>query len=142
MNNPKKLVTEVFTSLAKGNVSNAEMNFSDDFRATVLNNPVDKKQYISAFTTLRKGIPDLQLSLHDVEESGNKIHAFLNLTGTHSQEIPSIVPGFKNLSPSGKKINAENVELEISLKDDKIKEIKNVKAGRGVFNEIYTQLSA
>lgn len=141
MVNSKKLVTEVFTSLAKGNVSAAETNFADDFKATVLNNPVDKKQYISAFNTLRKGIPDLQLNLHDVEEHGNSVHAWLNLSGTHSQVLPSLVPGLKQVSPSGKKIKAENVELEISVQDDKIREIKSLKAGKGVFNEIYEQLT-
>lgn len=141
MINQKKLVTEVFTSLAKGNVAGVESSFTDDFKTTVLNNPVDKKQYISAFNTLRKGMPDLQMNLHDVEETGNKIHALLNLTGTHSQELPSLVPGFKQISPSGKKIKAENVELEISVQDDKIREIKSLQAGKGVFNEIYAQLT-
>ena len=142
MNDPKKLVTDVFTSLAKGNGEVAEMSFADDFQSTVLNSPVDKKQYITAFSSLKKGIPDLQINLHDVEATGNKVHAWLNLTGTHSGEIPAAIPGFKKLTPSGKKIKTDDVELEISLKDDKIREIRNVQSGKGVFNTIYAQLTS
>lgn len=141
MNDHKKLVTDVFTSLAKGNGELVESNFSEDFKSTVLSNPVDKKQYIMAFNSLKKGIPDLQINVHDVEEAGDKLHALLNLSGTHSGEIPSLIPGFKQLVPSGKKFKADNVEVEISLKDDRIREIKSVKTGKGVFNELFTQLA-
>jgi len=141
MNDPKKVVTDVFTSLAKGNAEQAEKQFADDFKTTVMNMPVDKRQYISAFKSLRQGIPDLQINLHDVEAKGDKVHAFLNLSGTHSAEIPSDVPGFKKMTPSGKKIHADDVELEISMMDDRIKEIRSVNTGKGVFNQIFTQLA-
>ena len=141
MNDHKKLVTDVFTSLAKGNRDQVEKNLADDFTSTVLSNPVDKKQYITAFDSLKKGVPDLQINVHDVEDDGNnKVHALLDFSGTHSAEIPSLIPGFKQLTPSGKRIKAENVEVEIVLKGDRIREIKSVKAGKGVFNEVYTQL--
>ena len=141
MNDPKKVLTDVFTSLAAGNSEKLEKQFTDDFKTTVMNNPVDRKQYISAFNSLHKAIPDLEINLHDVEATGNKVHAFLNLSGTHSGEISSDVPGFSKITPTGKKINAENVELEISMMDDRIKEIRSVNTGKGVFNQIFTQLS-
>ena len=99
MNDHKKLVKEVFTNLAKGNAEQIESNFSEDFRATVLSNPVDKKQYIMAFNSLHQGIPDLQINVQNVEEKDNKVHAWLNLTGTHSGEIPALIPGVKQLTP-------------------------------------------
>jgi len=140
MNDHKKLVKDVFTNLSKGNAEMVESNFSEDFRATVLSNPVDKKQYIMAFKSLKKGIPDLEINVADVKEEGNTVHAWLNLTGTHSGEIPALIPGIKQLTPSGKRVKAENVEVEISLKDDRIREIRSVQTGKGVFNELYTQL--
>jgi hypothetical protein len=142
MNNHKKMVTDVFTSLAKGHGELAETNFAEDFKSTVLSNSVDKKQFITAFTSLKKGVPDLEINVHDVEEADNKMHAFLNLSGTHSGEIPALIPGSKQLTPSGKKFKADNVEVEILLKDDRIREIKSVKTGKGVFNELFTQLTA
>lgn len=144
MNESKKLVNEVFTYLAAGDEKHAETCIADDFKASVLNSPVDKKQYISAFSSLRKGLPDLKIRLHDVEETqnGEKVHAWLDLSGTHSGEIPSFVPGFRAISPSGKLVRADNVELEISMKDKKISEIKSVKTGRGVFNEVFSQITA
>ncbi len=54
MNDPKKLVTDVFTSLAKGNGEVAEMSSADDFQSTVLNSPVDKKQYIQSHDLLQE----------------------------------------------------------------------------------------
>lgn len=141
MNDSKKIVTDVFTSLSNGNVAQAEMNLSDDFRTTVMNKPVDKKGYINAISTLKQGIPDLQINLHDIEEKGDKVHAFVNLRGTHSKEIPSAIPGFKALTPSGKQLKAHDVEVEISLKDHKIQEIKSVQSGNEIFNDLYAQLS-
>jgi SnoaL-like polyketide cyclase len=144
MNASKKVINEVFNYLAAGDEKQAETYIADDFKGSVLNNPVDRKQYIAAYKSLRRGLPDLNIRLHDVEETGNgeKVHAWLDLSGTHSAEIPSIVPGFRAISPSGKLIRADNVELEISMKDNKISEIKSVKTGRGVFNEVFSQLTA
>ena len=144
MNESKKVVNDVFTSLASGDVKQAETYIADDFKSSVLNSPVDRTQYISAFSSLRKGLPDLKIRLHDVEETSNgeKVHAQLDLSGTHSGEIPSFVPGFRAISPSGKMVRADNVELEISVKDKKIREIRSVKTGRGVFNEVFSQLTA
>lgn len=141
MKDSKKLVTDVFSSLAKGNAEQVESVLADDFKSTVMSNTVDKSQYISAFKTLRKGIPDLQISVHDLEATGNTVHARLDFTGTHSGELASILPGFKQLSPSGKKVHAENVEVDITLKDDKIREIKNIGNGKGIFREVYSQLT-
>jgi ketosteroid isomerase-like protein len=144
MKESKKFVNEVFSYLAAGDARQAETCIADDFKATILNNPVDKTQYISAFTSLKKGIPDLSIRLHDIEEmgDGSKVYAWLDLSGTHSAEIPASVPGFTRLSPSGKKVTAENVRLEISMRDHKISEIKSVEKGRGVFNEVFSQLTA
>ncbi len=140
MKDSKKIVTDAFTSLAKGNPEQAETVFADDFKSTILNNSVDREQYIEAFKTLKQGIPDLQINLHDLELTGNTVHAQMDLSGTHSKEMPSILPGFKQISPSGKKVKFENVELDITLKDDKIREIKSMPTGKGIFREVYAQL--
>jgi predicted ester cyclase len=131
--NTNSLINEVFTDIESGNFERANAILADDFRARLLGKEVNRPVFISAFRSLRQGIPDLKFAIHNVKTDGDKVTAKLKITGTNSHPIPALMRGWHEIPATNKKVDGLLAELEITLKDDKIEEIKNVKHTRGMF---------
>jgi predicted ester cyclase len=131
--NTNSLITEVFTDIESGKFEKANAILADDFRALLLGKEVNRPVYISAFRSLRQGIPDLKLTIQNVKSEGAKVTAKLRITGTNSHSIPALLKGWHEIPATNKKVDGLMAELEITLKDGRIEEIRNVKNTRGMF---------
>ena len=127
-----KVINEVFTEIGAGKFDMAGSKLSDSFSATVLGKKISKTEYLHTYRSLLQGIPDLKLDLKDLKEDGTKVKARLTLSGTHSKSIPALMNGWHEITATGKKIDGLVSDLEITLKDDRIEEIRNVDANKGM----------
>jgi predicted ester cyclase len=106
----------------------------------VLGKEVNRPIYISAFRSLRQGMPDLKFTVQNVKGNGDKVTAKLKITGTNSHSIPSLMKGWQEIPATNRKVEGLIADLEITLKDGKIEEIRNVKNTRGIFASLLENL--
>lgn len=138
--NTNSLINEVFFDIETGKFERANAVLADDFRAFLLGKEVNRPIYISAFRSLRQGIPDLKFTIQNVKMNGDKVIAKLKITGTNSHSIPALMKGWHEIPATNKKVDGLLAELEITLKDDRIEEIRNVKNTRGIFVSLLENL--
>jgi predicted ester cyclase len=138
--NTGNLINEVFTDIESGKFERANSILADDFRTLLLGKEVNRPIYISAFRSLRQGFPDLKLMIQNVRTDGNKTTAKLKISGTNSRSIPALMKGWHDIPATNKKIEGLIADLEITLKDGKIEEIRSVKNTRGIFVSLLENL--
>jgi predicted ester cyclase len=127
------LVNEVFTDIEKGKFEKANALLADDFRAILLGKEVNRPMYLSAYRSLLQGIPDLKLDVQNVKTDGNKVTARLKVSGTNSHAIPALLKGWHEIPATNKKVEGLIMDMDITLKDGKIEEIRSVHNTRGLF---------
>jgi hypothetical protein len=138
--NTNNLITEVFADIETGKFEQANAILADDFRALLLGKEVTRPIYISAFRSLKQGIPDLKIMIQNVKTVGDKTTAKLKISGTNSRSIPALMKGWHEIPATHKKVEGLLADLEITLKDGKIEEIRNVKNTRGMFVSLLENL--
>jgi predicted ester cyclase len=138
--NTNNLIAEVFTDIESGKFEKANAFLADDFRARLLGKEVNRPIFISAFRSLRQGMPDLKFTIQNVKTDGDKITAKLKITGTNSHSIPALMRGWHEIPATNKRVDGLLAELEITLKDGKIEEIRNVRHTRGMFVSLLENL--
>jgi predicted ester cyclase len=138
--NTNSLISEVFADMESGKYEKANTILADDFRALLLGKEVNRPVYISAFRSLHQGIPDLKFTIQNVTTAGDKVTAKLKITGTNSHSIPALMKGWHEIPATNKKVDGLIAELEITLKDGRIEEIRNVKNTRGMFVSLLENL--
>jgi predicted ester cyclase len=138
--NTNSLITEVFIDMESGKFEEANAFLADDFRALLMGKEVNRPIYISAFRSLRQGIPDLKFTIQNVKTNGDKVTAKVKITGTNSHAIPALMKGWHEIPATNKKVEGLMADLEITLKNGKIEEIRNVKNTRGMFVSLLENL--
>ena len=131
--NTKNLISEVITDIEAGKFELASAFLADSFRGVLLGREVNRPIYISAYRSLLKGFPDLHFTVQNVRTEGNKVSAQVKVTGTNSQAIPALMHGWHEIPATNKKIDGLVMELEMTLRGDKIEEIRSSEPGRGLF---------
>ena len=86
-------------------------------------------------------MPDAKFKILDLTSDGETFKAKVKITGTHKQNIPALKKGWKALKPTGKKINKIITSVEIVLRGDKIIEIRNMDAQKGVISGLLDELN-
>jgi predicted ester cyclase len=138
--NTNNLISEVFTDIETGKFEQANGLLSDNFKGVLLGKEVNRPIYISAYRSLLKGIPDLKFNVQSVRTVGNKVTAKLKVSGTNSHAIPALMKGWHEIPATNKKVNGLIMDLEVTLKDDKIEEIRNTHNTRGLFVSLFENL--
>jgi hypothetical protein len=131
--NTNNLINEMFYDIQAGKFENANVLLADDFRATLLGKEVNRPIYLSAFRSLLEGIPDLKITVQNIRTDGSRINARVKISGTNTRMIPALMKGWQEIPATNKKVNGLITELEISIKDDKIEEIRSADHTRGLF---------
>jgi len=78
--------------------------------------------------------------LENVRTDGNKTTAKLKISGTNSRSIPALMKGWHDIPATNKKIEGLIADLEITVKDEKIEEIRSIKNTRGIFVSLLENL--
>ena len=123
----EEIVNEVITALEKRNWENVEKKLTDNFTFSgAVPKPISKKEWVGVQRAIQSGIPDLKFNLRQVTTKGDKVVAKVQLSGTHSADMPAPIPGAKAYPSTGKKIQMPEEEIEFTIVGDKISNL-NVK---------------
>ncbi len=138
--NTKNVIDEVFNDIETGQFDRANGLLSDNFKGILFGKDVNRPAYLSAYRSLLKGIPDLRLDIRRVRTEGSKVTAKLKVSGTNSRDIPALVKGWQEIPATHKTVKGLIMDLEITMKDDKIEEIRNSHNTRGLFVSLFENL--
>jgi hypothetical protein len=117
----EEILLEVISNMEQKKWGRVEKRLTDDFTVNgILQEPIFKTEWIEVSRALRKGIPDLKLTLTHIVTMGDKLFATLEVSGTHTRKIPSPVSGTKSIRSTGKPIVLPTEVLEVSFEDDRI----------------------
>lgn len=129
-----KLAEDLFHAIEKNDYEKAESLLSKDFKLTgVSPEPLGAKEFLGLHKAFGKGMPDFKFNFKVIKDKNNVVSAKVMLTGTHTKELPSPMPGVNNIPPTNKSIKMPEEPLDITVKDRKISTIHvEPKPGGGV----------
>ncbi len=134
------LINEVFYDMQAGKFERANILFADHFRGTLLGKEVNRPMYISAYRSLLEGIPDLKINVQEISTDGSVITAKVKISGTNTQTMPSLIRGRQEIPATNRRVNGLISELEITIKDGRIEEIRSPRNTRGLFAGLLDKL--
>ena len=139
-----KIVNQVIENLEKRNFDKVETYLTDNFTyGGSVPKTLDKKEWIGMQKTLQTGFPDLKLKVDQAVEKGkDKVIGKLIVSGTHSADLPSLLPGMKAIHTTGKKITMPAEEFEFTFSGDKVSALKMKPVSHGGVMGIVEQLQS
>jgi hypothetical protein len=99
----------------------------------LLGKEVNRPIYLSAYRSLLEGIPDLRITVQNIKTDGSSIKVLVKISGTNTHAIPALMKGWQEIPATNKKVDGLITELEITIKDGKIEEIRSAHDTRGLF---------
>ncbi len=138
-----KIVNTVLSEMENKNWEKAESYLTEDFKFSgAVAEPLGRKEWVGVQKALQTGIPDLKFNLgHTVAKDKNKVTAKLKLTGTHTSELPSPMPGMKAIPTTGKKLALPEEEVEFTFEGSKISGLYVKPVAHGGMKGIIEQLA-
>ena len=129
-----KIVEEVLTGLERNDFTKVEPYFSNDMKVTgVTPVPLGVNEFFGTMKALVTGIPDWKFNYKIGSESKNIVEIKVKITGTQTREIPSFIPGVKNIAPSNRTIRMPEEKGTFTFNNGKIINFNSEKvAGGGV----------
>lgn len=119
-----EIVKSIMDSIEQGRVNDVKKNLTDDFTFSgPVPAPIKAGEWLSLHEKMSKGIPDLSFNLKKLNESGNVVNGSVQLSGTHSRDMPALLPGTANVPATNKKISLPEENIVFTFKGDKISSI-------------------
>lgn len=134
------VILHVFEAIEKKHFDEAQDCLDGGFSSVILNEKVSGDEYLEIYRRIKEGIPDAKFNIVDLTSDGETFKAKVKITGTHSNVIPSLRKGWKAMKPTGKKVNKIITAVEITLRSDKIMEIRSLETKRGVIAGLLDEL--
>ncbi|MDR3669100.1 MAG: ester cyclase [Ignavibacteriaceae bacterium] len=127
-----KIVEDVLSSIERNDFAKAESYISKDMKVTgVVPQPLGADEFIGTMKALVAGIPNWKFNYRIGSESKNIVETKLRITGTHTREIPSPMPGVKNIAATNKTISMPEEKVTFTLNNNKIVNLKVEKVEGG-----------
>ena len=93
-----KVIEEIFSGMEKNDFTKAEYYAAKDMKVTgPAPVPLGAKEFFGTMRALVTGIPDWKFNYKIGSESKNIVETKVKITGTHTREMPSPLPGLKNI---------------------------------------------
>ncbi len=116
-----ELVKSLFTAIEQSKFDQAANCVNEDFTFNgPFPKPIKKKEWLTLYKNLMAGIPDLKFNLNNLTESGNVVNGSVQLSGTHTQELPPLLPGTPSVPATNKKIQLPKENVAFTFKNEKI----------------------
>lgn len=137
--NKTDTVKNMLQELASDNPWNAGTYLTDDFTFSgPVPTPVGKTEFLEFHAGLKKGFPDWQFNLKDVQEKGGLVTGAVQIRCTHTAALT--LPGLPTVAATGKKIQLPREAFTCSFEGNRISEFKVDKVASGGIQGIYAQL--
>jgi hypothetical protein len=116
-----KIVEEVFSGMERNDFAKAESFASKDMSVTgVAPVTLGANEFFGTMKALVAGIPDWKFNYKIGRESNNIIETKVKITGTHTREMPSPLPGLKNIAATNKTIRMPEEKVTFTFNNNKI----------------------
>jgi hypothetical protein len=136
-----KIVEEVFSGMERNDFTKAESYASKDMKVTgVAPIPLGANEFFGTMKALVTGIPDWKFNYKLGSESKNIIETKVKITGKHTREIPSPLPGVKNIAPTNKTIRMPEEIVTFTFSNNKLININVQKVEGGGVPGLLKQL--
>lgn len=136
-----KIVEEVFSGMERNDYTKAESYASKDMKVTGVSPvPLGAKEFFGTMKALVTGIPDWKFNFKLGSESKNIIETKVRITGTHTKEIPSPLPGIKNVAATNKTVKMPEEKVTFTFNNNKITNINVEKVQGGGVPGLLKQL--
>ena len=127
-----KIVEEALSAMERNDFAKAESYISKDMKVTgVIPQPLGGNEFIGTMKALVTGIPDWKFNYKIGSESKNMVETKLRITGTHTKELPSPMPGVNKIAATNKAIKMPEEKVTFTLNNGKIVNIKVEKVEGG-----------
>jgi predicted ester cyclase len=136
-----QIVKNLLTSMEQGNFEQVDNMVTDDFIFSgPVPKPIGKKEFKEIHKKLLQGMPDFKFNLKNLNESGNVVNASVQVGGTHTKELPSLMPGIQSVPATNKKVQNPEENVTFTFKGDKISAMTVEKLPNGGAAGILKQL--
>ena len=136
-----KIVEEVFSGMERNDFAKAESYASKDMQVTgPAPVPLGANEFFGTMKALVAGIPDWRFNYKIVSDSKNIVETKVKITGTHLREIPSPLPGVKNVPLTNKIIRMPEEKVTFTFNNNKIININVEKVEGGGIPGLLKQL--
>jgi len=122
---PELIVRDCLEAFEAGQFEDAASYFTEDmvFSGPVPQ-PLGKKEYVSLQSGLVRAIPDWKFNHRDFHTQGNTVFLKIQITGTHTNNMPPILPGLESMPPTGRRVSLPEESLRITVRNDKITRVE------------------
>lgn len=134
------VILHVFEAIEKKKFEEAQEYLDSNFSTMILRERVSGDEFLDVYKRIKEGMPDAKFRIVNLSSDGEVFRAKIKITGTHKESIPSLKKGWKVMKPTGRKVNKIITSLEIRLRGDKILEIRNLDAKKGVISGLLDEL--
>lgn len=135
------VIMDVFKAIEKDKFDEAHECLDGKFTSVILEKKVSRDEYLDIYRRIKEGMPDAKFEIIDLTSDGETFKAKLKIKGTHTQTMPALKKGWKNMKKTGKKVNKIVASVEIVLRSDKIMEIRNLNPGKGIAAGLLDELN-
>ena len=116
-----KIVEEVFSGMERNDFAKAESYASKDMKVTgPAPIPLGANEFFGTMKALVAGIPDWKFNYKIGRESNNIIETKIKITGTHTREMPSPLPGLKNIPLTNRTIRMPEETVTFTFNNNKV----------------------
>ena len=116
-----KIVEEVFSGMERNDFAKAESYASKDMSVTgVAPVTLGANEFFGTMKALVAGIPDWKFNYKIGRENNNIIETKVKITGTHTREMPSPLPGLKNIAATNRTIRMPEEKVTFTFNNNKI----------------------
>lgn len=130
--NKSDIVKKLLSAIEKCNYDEAKNYLTDDF---TFNGPVPKPigsdEWLDVHKKISKGLPDFCYNVKNLNESGNTVNGSVEISGTHSKELPTLIPGVDPIPATNKKVQLPEEDFTVTFKGDKISKFTVEKVATG-----------
>jgi hypothetical protein len=102
--------------------------------------PLGANEFFGTMKALVTGIPDWKFNYKLGSESKNIVETKVKITGKHTREIPSPLPGVKNIAPTNKTIRMPEEIVTFTFSNNKLININVQKVEGGGVPGLLKQL--
>jgi predicted ester cyclase len=135
------MVRDCFAAFEAGQFEDAASYLSDDFVFSgPVPQPVGKKEFVGLQSGLIKAIPDWKFNIRNVRVQGDNLTAVVQITGTHTGTLPSLMPGAPEVPATGKHFSLPEEPSRVTVKDGKITSLATDQVPGGGVMGIFQQL--
>jgi len=115
------IAKKALAAVEAGDIDKLATYASDDLTFSgPVPHPLVKEQFLGLMRALVTGIPDWNFNASSYQEHNGKVIIKVQITGTHTHELPPIMPGMSPVPATGIAVALPKEILEVTIKDGKI----------------------